>query len=113
MANIFKNYKQLYQTELNNRKLYEERYKEIYDEKIALQMQIKELQKNIAKLERKIKKADKEKLAAKEESAKAKIDLEDCQGFLAQEIQAKRELLKQRTELRTKVTKLGGSWDNE
>ena len=92
MANIFKNYKQLYKTELSNRKLYEERYKEIYDENISLQMEIKKLRK------------------AKEECAKAKIDLEDCQGFLAQEIQAKRELLKQRTELRKKITKLGGSW---
>lgn len=92
MANIFKNYKELYKTELNNRKLYEERYKEIYDENIALQMELKKLKK------------------AKEECAKLKLDLEDAKGFWKQETEAKEELLKQRTELRKKITKLGGSW---
>lgn len=92
MANIFKNYKNLYKTELNNRKLYEERYKEKYEENIVLQMELKKLKK------------------VEEQKAKLIIELDDTKGFLEQETQAKEELLKQRTELRKKITKLGGSW---
>lgn len=95
MSNIFKNYKQLYKTELSNRKLYEERYKEIYDENIAYQMEIKKLKK------------------AEEQKARLTLELEDTKGFLAQETAAKKELLKQRTELRKKITKLGGTWKDE
>ena len=92
---IFKNYKKLYLTELNNRKLYEERYKEIYEENIELQ--------NIRKAYEK----------KKEEVAKLKLDLEDEKGFYNQEKEAKEELLKQRKKLRAKITKLGGTWEDE
>ena len=99
MGKIFKNYKKLYKTELSNRKLYEERYKELYDENILLQMEVKDAKK------------------VREECAKTKIKLDDTKGFLAQEKEAKEELLRQReelikerTELRKKITKLGGSW---
>lgn len=85
---IFKNYKKLYKTELSNRKLYEQRYKEIYDENIELQ--------NIRVAYEK----------KKEEIAKLKLDLEDAKGFWKQETEAKEELLKQRTVLRRKITML-------
>lgn len=75
---LFKNYKKLYLTELNNRKLYEQRYKEVYEKNIQYQ-----------------------------------FELEDTRGFLAQEKEAKEELLKQRKKLRTKITKLGGTWEDE
>lgn len=75
---LFKNYKKLYLTELNNRKLYEQRYKEVYEKNIQYQ-----------------------------------FELEDTRGFLAQEKQAKEELLKQRKKLRAKITKLGGTWEDE
>lgn len=72
-------YKTLYETELHNRKMYEKRYKEVIQENIELQKStgIAELRKEIAKL---------------------KLELEDTQGFLAQERQAKEELLKEREE---------------
>lgn len=75
---LFKNYKKLYLTELNNRKLYEQRYKEVYEKNIQYQ-----------------------------------FELEDTKGFLAQEKEAKEELLKQRKKLRAMVTKLGGNWQDE
>lgn len=75
---LFKNYKKLYLTELNNRKLYEQRYKEVYEKNIQYQ-----------------------------------FELEDTRGFLAQEKEAKEELLKQRKKLRAKITKLGGTWEDE
>lgn len=72
-------YKTLYETELHNRKMYEKRYKEVIQENIELQKStgMSELRKEIAKL---------------------KLELEDTQGFLAQERQAKEELLKEREE---------------
>lgn len=70
-------YKQLYEIELNNRKLYEKRYKEIYEENLKLQEST-----GIAEL--------------RKENTKLKLELEDTQGFLAQEKQAKEVLLKER-----------------
>ena len=75
---LFKNYKKLYKIELNNRKMYEQRYKEVYEKNIQYQ-----------------------------------FELEDTRGFLAQEKEAKEELLKQRKKLRAKITKLGGTWEDE
>ena len=72
-------YKTLYETELHNRKMYEKRYKEVYEENIELQKStgLADLRKEIAKL---------------------KLELEDTKGFLEQERQAKEELLKEREE---------------
>lgn len=91
---LFKNYKKLYLSELNNRKLYEQRYKEVYEKNIEYQ--------NIEKAYNK----------KKEEVTRLKLELEDAQGFLAQETEAKEELLKQRKKLRAKITKLGGTWED-
>lgn len=72
-------YKQLYEIELNNRKLYEKRYKEIYEENLKLQEST-----GIAEL--------------RKENTKLKLELEDTLGFLEQEKQAKEFLLKEREE---------------
>lgn len=76
-------YRKLYETELNNRKLYEERYKQIYEQHIENQKMIKELQKEITNL---------------------KIELIDKEGFLNQETEAKEALKKERTKLRREIT---------
>lgn len=74
-----KDYKTLYETELNNRKLYEKRYKEVIQENIELQKSA-----GIAEL--------------RKENAKLKLELEDMKGFYEQEKQAKEFLLKEREE---------------
>lgn len=69
---LFKNYKKLYQAELQNRKLFEERYKQ-------LKAQDEEWQKNnIANLRLEIR-------ALKENVTRLTFDLEDTTGFLNQE----------------------------
>lgn len=82
---ILKNWKGLYNTEKNNRKLYEERYKKIYDENIGYQKLIKKLKYNLTK---------------------ARIDLEDCRGFLKQEKEVSYALRQERNKLLTKIKKL-------
>ena len=89
---LFKNYKNLYKTEVNNRKLLEDRKKELYETNIELQNQIKLLMKDKAELT---------------------IKLEDTVGFLEQEKQCSEALRKERTKLRKKITKLGGNWKDE
>jgi predicted nucleic acid-binding Zn-ribbon protein len=84
-------YRKLYEIELNNRRLYEDRYKQIYEQHIENQKMIKELQKEITNL---------------------KIELIDKEGFLNQEKEAKEALKKERTQLRKKITELGGDWKN-
>lgn len=79
---IFKNYKNLYNVELHNRKIYEERYKELYDENIKLQELVAQL----------------------------KIELEDLGGFYIQEKECSEALRKERKKLRSMITKLGGNW---
>lgn len=90
---LFKNYKKLYNIELNNRKKYEELYKELktHDE---------EWQKeNTAKLRLEIRKL-------REDKANLTFNLVDIKGFLEQETVAKEKLLKQRDTLKKKVKKL-------
>lgn len=72
-------YKQLYEIELNNRQMYEKRYKEVYEENLKLQEST-----GIAEL--------------RKENTKLKLELEDTLGFLEQEKQAKEFLLKEREE---------------
>lgn len=105
---LFKNYKKLYETELNNRKAYEKRYKEIKKENEELQVK-----KGYADLRQKIDKLSNdnfdltgENMHLKEELAKVKIELEDTQGFLEQETQAKEVLKKERTNLKRELTNL-------
>lgn len=78
---ILKNWKSLYKTEQNNRKLYEERYKKIYSENIEYQKIIKDLKYRLTK---------------------ARIDLEDCRGFLKQEKEVSYALRQERNKLLTK-----------
>ena len=72
---IFKNYKRLYEIEKENNKLLMIRKRELYNENIKLQ---KELKKE------------------KENNTKLIFELEDVKGFLEQEKQAKEELLRQK-----------------
>lgn len=90
---ILKNWKGLYNTEKNNRKLYEERYKKIYEKNIEYQKLIKKLKYNLTK---------------------ARIDLEDCRAFLKQEKEVSYALRQERNKLLTKIKKLKEkSKDNE
>lgn len=72
---IFKRYKKLYETEKENNKLLMIRKRELYNENIKLQ---KELKKE------------------KENNTKLIFELEDVKAFLEQEKQAKEELLRQK-----------------
>ena len=91
---VFKNWKKLYQTEYNNRKLYEKRYREV-------KLENEELQKKtgVAKLRKEIR-------MLKELNAKLYLELEDTKGFLAQEKQAKEVLLRERNKKRTYRTRV-------
>ena len=101
-----KNYKTLYETELSNRKLFEQRYKEIHDQYVELQKGsgIAELRKENAKLvvENDFLKANAEALykeenkKLKEENAKLKIELEDLKGFKQQDEQCIKALKEER-----------------
>lgn len=107
-----KDYKTLYKTELNNRKLYEQRYKEIHGKYIELQNSsgIAELRKENLKLtvENDFLKDNAEKLyqdkikQLKEENARLKIELEDLKGFKEQDeqyIKALKEKIKRNEEM--------------
>lgn len=105
---LFKNYKKLYETEVQNRKAYEKRYKEIKKENEELQKET-----GLADLRVKYEKVLNEKFEEdvlirklKEELAKVKIELEDTQGFLTQETQAKEVLKKERANLKRELTNL-------
>lgn len=93
---LFKNYKKLYKIELNNRKLIEERKKEVDEWNV-------ELQKNMIHSDKMIRNL-------KIENTELKMALEDTKGFLAQEKECSNALRKERTKLRKMITKLGGDW---
>ena len=101
-------YKELYEIELNNRKMYEKRYKEIKEENIKLQKET-----GIADLRKQLNKVSDENCVLKEENAKLKLELEDVKGFLLQETQAKEELKKQRTKLKREITILKKQFDKK
>ena len=88
---VFKNWKKLYQTEYNNRKLYEKRYREV-------KLENEELQKKtgVAKLRKQVAELRNQVMDLKVQKAQLRIELEDTIGFLQQEKQAKEELLRQR-----------------
>lgn len=107
-----KDYKTLYEIELNNRKLYEQRYKEIHEKYVELQNSsgIAELRKENLKLtvENDFLKDNAEKLyqdkikQLKEENARLKIELEDLKGFKEQDeqyIKALKEKIKRNEEM--------------
>ena len=80
-GSVLKNWKGLYEVEQNNRKLYEQRYKTIYEDNINLQKLIKKLKYNLTK---------------------ARIDLDDTRGFLRQEKQVSYALRQERNRLLNK-----------
>lgn len=106
---LFKNkYKELYFIELENRKKYEKRYREIKKENEDLQVE-----KGYAELNQKVEKLMNDNYdlgcevrTLKEELAKTKIELEDTIGFKEQETQAKETLKKERASLKREITSL-------
>lgn len=88
---LFKNYKKLYNNELENRKLLIKQNSELSKRRIDSDIENKKL---------------------REENTQLKIVNEDLNGFYFQEKEAKEELLKQRKQLRSMITKLGGDWKN-
>ena len=71
------NYKELYEIELNNRKLYEKRYNEIKKENVELQKS-----SGIAEIRKKLEMAINEIAFLKEDRAKLYIQLEDARNEL-------------------------------
>ena len=84
-------YKELYETERNNRQMYEKRYREI-------EKQYQDLQKNkgIGKMRNDLMRLKDNNYELKVQVAQLKLDIEDLRGFLAQETQAKEYLKKER-----------------
>lgn len=86
---LIKSYKKLYKQELENRKLLTMQNSKLSEENVNYQKELR---------------------TYKEQNARLRIELGDMDGLLEQETKAKEELLKQRTQLRKLVTKLGGDW---
>ena len=70
-------YKNLYETELNNRKMYEKRYKEVIEENINLQKET-----GIADLRKQLNEALNEVAFLKEDRTKLYLQLEDARNEL-------------------------------
>lgn len=113
MSNMFtkiikkkKNYKTLYETEVENRKLYETRYRELHREYVKLQKEsgIAELRKDNLALQKEnefLKENAKnlfrdENKKLKEENARLRIELDDLKGFKQQDEQCIIALKKER-----------------
>ena len=91
---IFKkqiSYKDLYETELNNRKMYEKRYREV-------EQKYRDLQKNkgIGEMRKELMRLKDIEYELKAQVAQLKFDLEDIKGFYQQEKTAKEYLKKER-----------------
>ena len=71
-------YKNLYETELNNRKMYEKRYKEVIEENINLQKET-----GIADLRKQLNEALNEVAFLKEDRTKLYLQLEDARNELS------------------------------
>ena len=84
-------YKELYETEKNNRQMYEKRYREI-------EKQYQDLQRNkgIGKMRNDLMRLKDNNYELKVQVAQLKLDIEDLRGFLQQETQAKEYLKKER-----------------
>ena len=98
---LFKNYKKLYKIELENRKLYEERYKQVKKENEELQVK-----QGYAELKKKNNKLALENRELKEIKAKLLIELEDINGFKAQETEAKEVLKEQVKKYKKQISEL-------
>ena len=90
--NLFKNYKRLYEIELHNRKMLEDRKKQLSKENVDYQIKIQDQTNEIRTL--------------KEEVAKLKIELEDLQGFKKQSDDCIVALKKEKSVLKRKITNL-------
>ena len=90
--NLFKNYKRLYEIEVHNRKMLEDRKKQLSKENVDYQIKIQDQTNEIRTL--------------KEEVAKLKIELEDLQGFKQQSDDCIVALKKEKSVLKRKITNL-------
>lgn len=90
--NLFKNYKRLYEIEVHNRKMLEDRKKQLSKENVDYQIKIQDQTNEIRTL--------------KEEVAKLKIELEDLQGFKKQSDDCIVALKKEKSVLKRKITNL-------
>ncbi len=84
-------YKNLYETELNNRKMYEKRYREVEKKYRDLQKD-----KGIGDLRKELMRLKDNNYDLKAQVAQLKFDLEDIKGFYEQEKAAKEYLKKER-----------------
>ena len=84
-------YRELYETERNNRKMYEQRYREI-------EKQYRDLQQNkgLGNLKNELMRLKDTNYDLKAQVAQLKFDIEDLKGFLQQEKAAKEYLKKER-----------------
>ena len=100
-----KKYKELYETELRNRKAYEERYKQIHEQYVELQKEsgLAELRKTNINLITENHILEKDNKELNELVAKLRIELEDTKGFLEQEKEVTKALKKERTQLRKEL----------
>ena len=89
---LFKNYKRLYEIEVHNRKMLEDRKKELSKENVDYQIKIQDQSNEIRTL--------------KEEVAKLKIELEDLKGFKKQSDDCIVALKKEKSVLKRKITNL-------
>lgn len=98
---IFKNYKQLYETELANRKAYEKRYRE--KEKECQELQVRQ---GYAELRKQLNETVQELRELKMVRTDLAIRLEDMEGFKKQETEAKEVLKEQVKKLKKEIAKL-------
>lgn len=84
-------YKDLYETELNNRKMYEKRYREVEKKYRDLQKE-----KGIGNMRKELMNLKDTNYELKAQVAQLKFDIEDIRGFYEQEKAAKEYLKKER-----------------
>jgi hypothetical protein len=100
-----KDYKTLYETELQNRKAYETRYKQIKEENIELQKSsgLAELRKINNKLISENYVLTNDNKSLNKLVVSLRIELEDTKEFLKQEKEVSKALRKERTQLRKEI----------
>lgn len=96
---LFKNYKKLYETELNNRKVLDEAKRILSADCKKYQLDLVEIRSQLQLKELEIK-------DLKEKYAKVRIELEDTQAYLKQEKEVSNALRKERISLKRKITNL-------
>ena len=94
---LFKNYKKLYEIEVNNRKVLEEAKRILGKDCKEYQIKNQELTAENASLTQELQ-------CLKEEYARVRLELEDTKAYLEQEKQVSTALRKERASLKRKLT---------